>query len=178
MLSIEQLNTIENELSKDSASEFVLTILNRYASTVDRTSELLEHIPKLAEKQLQMKQTRLNQYSAGLDLLIADRHIHPSKYKKSEENMRFCTLYYVCKAHFSEGNAEKDSISGKAFFNEFVQLLRERKAFDYLDNEEWDWVYSIAGGGDWLESVIKQHIDSQFTKPAKSRRGCCKHGHF
>ena len=44
-------------------------------------------------------------------------------------------------------------------------MLKAKKEFDYTKYEDWDWVYSIAGGSDWLENVIKQNIDNDFVKP-------------
>lgn len=165
MLDIEQYQIIGQQLSKENASEFVRTLIGKYASSVEKTSELLEYIPKLAEKQLRIKQSLLNQYSWGMDMMIADRHSHPGKYKKDDAHMRFCTLYYVCKTHFLNGNAEHDSIAGKDFFNEFVEIIKEKKEFNYTNEKDWEWIYSTAGGADWLESVIKQHVDSEFVKP-------------
>lgn len=166
MLSIDQYKCIEDELSKESASEFVNTLLSKYADSVEKTSELLQYIPKLAEKQLLIKQQRLVQYAWATDTMIVDRYTHPPKYSKKDERMKFCTLFYTCKAHFPSANADKDSIAGKAFFDEFVSVLKDKTAFDYTSADEWNWVYSTAGGADWLESVIVQHIDNNFVKPS------------
>lgn len=165
MLSLEQYQIIKEQLSKETASEFVREIINSYASTVNKTSELLSYIPQLANKQLQMKQEKINQYSWAMDILIADRYSHPGKYTKKDTRERFCTLFYTCKAHFSTGNADRHSIAEKSFFNEFIDMLKEKKEFDYTNENDWDWIYSIAGGADWLESVIKQNIDDDFVKP-------------
>lgn len=56
--------------------------MNRYANLTETIRELLNYIPKLAEKQLEIKQKRINQYSWGMDLMICDRYMHPGKYKK------------------------------------------------------------------------------------------------
>lgn len=160
-----QYKLIEDELSKESASEFVRTVLSKYASTVENISELLNYIPQLASNQLQIKQQRLAQYSSATDMMIGDRHIHPPKYSKNDSRMRFCTLFYTCKVHFPLANADRDSIAGRAFFNEFVSMLKERKEFDYQSEDDWNWIYSTAGGADWLESVIVQHIDRGFVRP-------------
>ena len=165
MLSIDQYKCIEDELSKESASEFVMTMLSKYADTVEKTSELLAYIPKLAEKQLQIRQKRLIQYSSAIDMMIGDRHMHPPKYSKDDARMRFCTLFYTCKAHFPLANADRDSIAGRAFFNEFVSMLKERKVFDYQSEDSWNWICLTAGDPDWLESVIVQHIDRGFARP-------------
>lgn len=165
MLDLEQYKIIKEQLSKDNVSEFVKEMLALYANTTDRTRELLSYIPQIADKQLQMKQERINQYSLATDFIIADRYSHPGKYTKKDLHGKFCTLFFICKAHFTLGNADSGSIAGKAFFNEFVDMLKEKKEFDYTDKDDWKWVYSIADGADWLESVIKQNIDNEFVKP-------------
>ena len=175
MLSLEQHQIIKEQLSKETASEFVRAILISYADTVDKTGELLSYIPKIADKQLQMKQEKIIQYSWATDLIIADRYSHPGKYTKNDSHGRFCTLFYTCKAQFPIGNADKDGIAGKSFFNEHVDMLKEKKEFDYTNKDDWDWIYSIAGGADWLESVIKQNIDNEFVRPKdRTNRTTCK----
>lgn len=167
MLSLEQYQIIEDQLSKETAKEFVKTLVWQYANTEDNISDLLQYIPKLAERQLQIKQKRINQYSWATDLLIGDRYNNPRTYKKSRENGRFCMLLYVCQAHFKNGNAKHDSISGKAFFDELIQMLKDKKVFDYTKTKDWDWVYTVAMCPDWLESVIQQNIDEKFIQPKK-----------
>lgn len=73
MLTIEQYKIIDEQLSKENATEFVKTLLSKYGNTVETLGELLNYIPKLAEKQLEIKQKRLYQYSWGMDLMIGDR---------------------------------------------------------------------------------------------------------
>ena len=165
MLSLEQYQIIKEQLSKETASEFVRAIIISYADTVDKISKLLNYIPQIADKQLQMKQEKINQYSWATDLIIADRYSHPGKYTKKDSHGRFCTLFYTCRVHFPLGNADKDSIAGKSFFNEFVDMLKDKKEFDYTNEDDWNWIYSTAGGADWLEGVIKQNIDNEFVKP-------------
>lgn len=165
MLSLEQYQIIKEQLSKETASEFVREIIDSYSSTVNNASELLSYIPQIANKQLQIKQEKINQYSWATDCIIADRYSHPGKYTKKDIHGKFCTLFYTCKVHFPIGNADKDSIAGKSFFNEFVDMLKNKIEFDYTSEDDWDWIYSIAGGADWLESVINQNIDNKFVKP-------------
>lgn len=176
MLSVEQYKIIEDQLSKDNSTEFVKTLINRYADSVETIGSLLSYIPKLAEKQLEMKQKRINQYSFGMDLVIGDRYTHLGKYKKDDAHGRFCTLFYTCKAHFPSGNTEYSSVAGKAFFNEFVEMLKEKKEFNYNSEKDWEWIYTAAGGVDWLESVIKQNIDSKFVKPKNTKITCRTYG--
>ena len=172
MLSMEQYEIIDEQLSKENSTEFVKTLLVKYGNSVETIGELLSYIPKLAEKQLSIKQKRITQYSWGMDLMIGDRYTHPGKYKKNDTHERFVTLLYTCKAHFVNGNAEHDSVAGKAFFNEFVEMLKERKEFDYTSEKDWEWIYTTAGSADWLESVIKQNIDEEFVKPKNTKIGC------
>lgn len=172
MLSIEQYKIIEEQLSKENSSEFVKTLLAQYGNTVETIGELLSYIPKLAERQLKIKQKRINQYSWGMDLMIGDRYMHHGKYKKNDAHGRFVTLFFTCKAHFINGNAEHDSKAGQAFFNELIEMLQEKKEFDYTSETDWEWIYTTAGGADWLENVIKQNIDSEFMKPKNTKITC------
>lgn len=172
MLSIEQYKIIDDQLAKESASEFVKMLIVKYGSTVETIGELLSYIPKLAEKQLKIKQNRINQYSWGMDLMIGDRYIHPGKYKKDDSHMRFVTLFFTCKAHFISGNIKYESKAGKEFFCEFIEMLKDKKEFNYTKEDDWNWIYTTAGGADWLETVIKQNIDSNFVKPKNTRITC------
>ena len=172
MLSMEQYKIIDEQLAKENVSEFVKTLLVKYGNTVETIGELLNYIPKLAEKQLEIKQKRINKYSWGIDLMIGDRYMHPGKYKKDDAHGRFMMLFFACKAHFINGNSEHDSKAGKAFFEEFIEMLKEKKEFDYTSETDWEWIYTTAGGADWLESVIKQNIDSEFVKPKNTNVTC------
>lgn len=165
MLRAEQYKIIDEQLSEDNVAEFVKVLIDRYGNSVETIRELLNYIPKLAEKQLEIKQRKINQYSWGMDLMIGDRYTHPGKYKKGDEHGRFCTLLYNCKAHFTNGNAEHSSVAGKAFFDEFVEMLNTKKEFDYTSDKDWEWIYSTSGCADWLEDVIRQNIDAEFVKP-------------
>lgn len=173
MLDLEQYKIISEQIQKENASEFIKELLNSYTNTVERTSELINWIPRLAEKQLNMKQKIINQYSWATDLLISDRHLHPHRYQKSESNNQFITLLYTCKAHFESGNAEGQSQACTEFFNEFIEVLKKKKDFDYTNAEDWDWIYTSAVCADWLESVIKQNIDNKFVKPKNKRIRMC-----
>ena len=97
MLSLQQYQIIEEELSKETAREFIETMLKKYANSVENISELLSYIPKLAEKQLRVRQVEINQYSWATDMLIADRHLHPHKYKKDEKIISFVHYYTLVK---------------------------------------------------------------------------------
>lgn len=44
-------------------------------------------------------------------------------------------------------------------------MLKEKKEFDYTNEKDWEWIYTDTGDADWLESVIKQNINSQFIIP-------------
>ena len=46
-----------------------------------------------------------------------------------------------------------------------IEILKEKKEFDYTKKEDWEWMYTSAGCADWLEKVIQQNIDSEFVKP-------------
>lgn len=165
MLTPEQYDIINSELSKDNSVEFVKVLLDSFSNNIKNINILLEYIPKLANKILEIKDNDINKYSWAVNMLIADRNLHPHKYKKDEENSRFCVLLYTCNSHFKHGKIEGHSKASALLFNEFIDMLKEKDVFDYTDESEWGWVKNSACCDEWLESVIQQNIDSTFTKP-------------
>jgi hypothetical protein len=165
VLSLEQELIIKDQISEDNASEFVRALLSKYADTTEKTIELLTYIPQLATKRLEESQNRIGQYSRSTELLIHDRYFHPGKYTKIDSHGRFWMLLEVCKAHFVDGNIEYMDISEQALFDEFVIALKKKNGFDYTSAEDWFGIYIRDGCADWLESVIRQKIDSNFVKP-------------
>lgn len=75
--------------------------------------------------------------------------------------------------HFRNGNADGQSEICKQFFNEFIEVLKTKKEFDYTNEEDWEWVYNTAICDDWLESVIRQNIDNEFKKPKNKKHTMC-----
>lgn len=166
MLSLEQINIINEQLQQDNAYEFIKTMITHYAKDVEHISQLLSFIPELADKQIKIRQEKIYEYVWATDLLLGERcryPIHKRKSKnKKEYNPDFPTLLYVCKAHFPNGNCDGGSIADKEFFAEFIETIKNKNGFDYENKEDWRWIFNIANCSDWMISVINQHIDANF----------------
>ena len=163
MLSKEQIRVIVEQLSSDNAKEFVEYLILTYASDVDRIEDLLMLIPRLAAKQLKMKQDDILQKDWAIDLLLSDlyRDENKTRYKQSEST-QFAGMLHVCRAHFPRGTCEGGSVADCAYFNKFISMLKSKKGFDYEQSESWKWVIDVVHCKDWLVSVIEQNIDSEF----------------
>lgn len=162
MLSFEQMNIINEQLKQDNVHEFVESLIMLYATDVERISELLLLIPKIADKQLKIKQERIQDY----DLLLGERCRYPIPKRKSkskkEYNPDFPTLLYGCKAHFPNGNCDGGSRADKEFFVKFIETVKNKVGFDYEDKNDWAWICNIANCREWMLEVIKQNIDSAY----------------
>lgn len=163
MLSEEQIRVIVEQLSSDNAKEFVEYLILTYASDVDRIEDLLMLIPRLAAKQLKMKQDDILQKDWAIDLLLSDlyKDENKSKYRKSDSTM-FAGMLHVCRAHFPKGTCEGGGVADSAYFNKFISMLKYKKGFDYEQPASWDWIIKIVHCKDWLVSVIEQNIDPEF----------------
>ena len=162
MLSLEQINIITKQISKENASEFVEVLIQMYANNdIERIGHLLSLIPDIAQEALKIKQKRIQEYSWATDLLLAERTHADIK----RDNQTVIILLYVCKAHFPKGNCNGGSIADKEVFNEFIELLRKKKDFNYEDEKDWAWVCNTADCRDWMLEVIKQNIDPDFVEP-------------
>ena len=70
MLSSEQSNIIREQLQQENAHEFVESLIMSYASDTTRIGELLALIPKIADRQLQVKQKQIQEYVFAYNLLL------------------------------------------------------------------------------------------------------------
>ena len=169
MLTIEQENIIRQELSKSTADEFVRCLLDKYGDNLENLSKLLSYIPKLADKSLNIKQREINRYSWSTDLLLGERHRYPLNKRKarknSSDNPDFPTLLYTCLAHIDLDTLDGQSIAVKSFFDEFVDVLKNKRGFDYEKESEWDWLDGIANGGELVTNVVRTYIDKDFVPP-------------
>ena len=169
MLSFEQMNIINEQLQQENAHEFIEKIIMCYATVMERISELLSLIPKIADKQLKIKQERIQDYAWAYDLLLGERYRYPIPKRKSkikkEYNSDFPTLLYGCKAHFPNGNCNGGSQADKEFFEEFIEIVRNRIDFDYESKDDWEWICNVANCRAWMLEVIRQNIDSKFVEP-------------
>lgn len=167
MLDFKQIGIIKEELSKDTAKEFVTKIIIEYCSTTQRMSDLLDLIPKIAERGIQERQEKINQYYWALELMIGERCRYPIPKRKSkskkEYNPDFSTLLYVARAYFPFGNCVNGSKADKEFFEEFISTIKNKQGFDYENSEDWKWIAKTANCEEWFLNVIKQNIDEDFS---------------
>lgn len=167
MLDFEQMKIIKEQIEKDNSSEFVQKLIMAYCNNTSRMTELLELIPKIAEKGIKERQERINEYYFAMELLIGERCRYPIPKRKSkskkEYNPDFPTLLYVAKAYFPSGNCDKGSQADREFFAEFIQTIKDKQGFDYENKNEWNWIEHTANCKDWFLSVIRQNIDSEFS---------------
>ncbi len=167
MLSIEQMQIINKQLTEDNASEFVNAVIMRYCTNVLRITELLELIPKIAGKGIKERQERINEYYFAMNLLLGERCRYPIPKRKAkskkEYNPDFPTLLYVAKAYFPHGICDGGSQADREFFAEFIQTIKDKQGFDYESKEDWKWIEDTANCKDWFLSVIIQNIDENFS---------------
>lgn len=169
MLTAEQKNIIHEELLKSTADEFVRYLLDTYSNELENLSQLLAYIPKLADKSLNIKQREINRYNWSTDLLLAERYNYPVSKRKarknSENNPTFPILLYTCLSHINPDTLNGRSIAVKAFFEEFVDALANKRGFDYNKESDWEWLDGIANGSQLVAWTIRTYINKDFVPP-------------
>lgn len=169
MLSIEQLNIIKEQLQQKNANEFVEMLIMSYATDTIRIGELLALIPKIAERQLQIKQKQISEYIWAFNLLLSERIRYPIPQRKTKSKRKddadFPTLLYGCKAHFPSGKCDGGSLAEKDFFSEFIEMVKSKSGFDYESKDDWGWICNTADCREWMLKVIKDHVDADFVEP-------------
>jgi hypothetical protein len=145
-----QLQIIEEQLQKENVSEFITELLIGYSTDVNRTSQLLSLIPKIADMQLKIVKNEVVEHSLATNLLIGATD--------KKQNMDFATLMYVSKACFPYGNCNGASPAGERFFQKFVDAIKNKKEFNYESKDDWHWICDIAQCESWMKSVIMQNV--------------------
>lgn len=167
MLSLEQSDIIKEQLQQENAHEFVETLIMCYAMDTNRIGELLTLIPRIADRQLQIKQKQILEYIWAFNLLLSERVRYPiaQRKSKSKNDADFPTLLYGCKAHFPFGNCDRGSLAEREFFSEFIEMVKNKAGFDYESQDDWGWICNTADCRDWMLEVIRQHVDADFVEP-------------
>lgn len=176
MLSFEQSSIIKEQLQQENAHEFVEMLIMHYATDTNRIGELLTLIPRIADRQLQIKQKQIREYVFAYNLLLGERLRCKSKNGKVSKP-EFSTLLYGCKAHFPNGSSDGGSLVEQEFFSEFIEIVKNKSGFDYEDKDDWGWICNTADCREWMLTVIKQHIDADFVEPdvrIRSYKGRCR----
>jgi hypothetical protein len=158
--------TIQNQLKSENVKEIVETLILDYANDLNRTSDLLALIPQIAAKQLKIKDKRIVEFSVACDCLLGERLTYPINKRKCYQKVDFPTLLYGCIARFPGGNCNGASASQQAFFQEFIDAIKNKTGFDYESIDDWHWICNIAECREWIISVIKQNINNDFKEPA------------
>lgn len=175
MLTIEQENIIRQELSKSTSDEFVRCLLEAYSNELENLSQLLAFILKLADKSLNIKQQEINRYNWSTDLLLAERYNYPPSNRKTKKNSKnnpaFPILLYTCLSHINPDTIDGQSIAVKAFFDEFVDALANKRCFDYNKDSDWMWLDEIANGSLLVTWTIRTYIDKDFVPPVYKKKG-------
>ena len=173
MLSLKQTNIIKEQLRQENAHEFVENLIMSYATDTNRIGELLALIPRIADRQLQIKQKQIQEYVFAYNLLLGERLRCKSKAGKVYRP-EFTTLLYGCKAHFPNSSGDGGSQVEQEFFSEFIEIVKNKDGFDYEKEEDWEWICNTADCREWMLEVIKRYIDVDFVEPevrVRSYRG-------
>lgn len=167
MLSLEQSNVIKEQLQQENAHEFIENLIMSYATDIIRIGDLLALIPKIADRQLQIKQKQIQEYVWAFNLLLSERIRYPIQKQKlkSKEHADFPMLLYGCKAHFPCGNCDGGSLAEREFFSEFIEMVKNKAGFDYEDKNDWGWICNTADCREWMLEVIRKHVDANFVEP-------------
>lgn len=166
MITLEQDNMIRTLVYAKNADEVLATILDVYGDTPERISKILGLISRLADKQVQLQDKKIQQYNFAVDLLVADRK---QKQEKRRSKTEFTTLLYTCAVHMNVQEIEHQSIACKSFYNELVEAIKKCEGFDYKSSEDWEWLVNAAHCEDLVLQIIHKHIDANFVMPKVKR---------
>ena len=128
---------LESILQNEKAGEIIKYLMEEYAKqSVSNARELHKHTNWLVDSIIE-KTARRNQelYHAGT-MLVFQRSM-PANSLVKDPSTAFAVMVPVCKALFPKGTADGESEADRRYFNQFLELFRNEKAFDWKNDKRW-----------------------------------------
>lgn len=148
--------TDENEilinrlLDDNNVDNIIHEILIRYNKKTGNTMYLLKLIESIVNDSLENTKKQLREHLTASAFLISQRIMN-------KDGSYFASMVPVCQALFPEGVDEKDSIAAKQYFNEFLDLCRDKKMFSWENEGDVKWAEDY-GYKDYLHMIFDKYI--------------------
>ena len=134
-ISIENENKI-NDLINDENSELIIKeLITKYCNkSINNAIDILEFIPRITSILIKNMNEQLSEYNQAASLLLLQ-----TKMNKDDIHTYFATMVPICMIMFPEGYPENGNLAEKDYFNDFLNLFKNKKAFSWDDKNDISW---------------------------------------
>lgn len=133
MLALNEQAIIAEVIQNENAEEMILTLINRFASkSVDNCRVIIRNNDRLIDKMMELQQKQRMEALQAAYMAVLQREFDITDYKTY-----FASMVPVCQVLFPLGTADGECLALKKYFDEFVNLLHNKKAFDIERDKSW-----------------------------------------
>lgn len=140
-------------------------LLESYADNTEKLTYLNERMSQLYISRLQSQEEEICKLRNVIDLLINERSA-VNTWKRQTNFNKFVRLAVICSVVFPNAEESIETKEQEAIFHDFVELLKNKKGFDYESITDWSKPFiKIHDMRLWLTDVIIGWIDPEFVCP-------------
>lgn len=153
-ISIENEKKI-NELLNDSNVDLIVKyMINKYTeNSVSRTQDMIEFINDLTSNIIKYNSIQIQALNQASWMLMFQNEMN-----EKDVQTYFATMVPVCKTLFPNGELENENLAQKKYFNKFLELFRNKKAFSWNKQSDVDWAKQY-NYYDYLKMIWDKYIN-------------------
>lgn len=144
-----------NDLLNDENAEFIMkTMINKYsANSLENAQNLSTYINDIISNIIKIASKNIQDLDQASWMLMFQREMDV-KYVHTY----FATMVPVCKTLFPDGEPINGNLAQKEYFNKFLGLCSNKKAFDWNNESDVSWAVQF-DYHDYLDMIFKNYID-------------------
>lgn len=155
-ISIENQQKIENLLMDENVDLIVQKIIHDYAEqSIDNAQKIINYITTVTDQIISNMDKQFSHAKQSANMLLIQ-----TKMDKNEVSSYFATMVPVCKTLFPDGYPKNGNLAEREYFNKFISLLKNKKAFDWNDHSDISWAKQY-DYYDYLTVIKEKYIDRE-----------------
>lgn len=152
-ISIENEQKINELLNNENAELIMKTMINKYTSnSLDKAQSLLEYINKIVSNIINISSKHIQELNQTSWLLLFQTAMD-----ETDVHTYFATMVPICKTLFPSGELQNGNLAQKKYFEKFIELYKNKKAFSWDNKSDVLWAKSY-NYYDYLKMIWEKYF--------------------
>lgn len=147
---------MDHLLMDNNVDLIIKTMIKEYTQkSIYNAQNLITYMNDIISNILNIVNNDVNQLTLAGQMLILQKEMN-----KSDVHTYFATLVPVMKTLYPDGLDDNASLAQKNYFNEFIDLYKNKKVFSWDNKNDVDWAnhYKYT---DYLKMIFDKYIDKK-----------------
>ena len=152
-ISIENERKINELLNDNDAEILVKHIINEYTNnSLEHAQDLLHYINDIVANVINITSSQIRNLSQAAHLMIFQTQMN-----ETDVRTYFATMLPIVKTLFPDGYPVNGNLAQKEYFDKFLNLCKNKKAFSWNKESDVDWLMQY-DYYDYLEMIWSKYI--------------------